>query len=131
MAKKTSRKPAAAAKRSRSSRVQPPPVPELSHLQFLVLGILLASERSGLEVRDRLAEFGVKKSGPAFYQLMARLEDAELVDGRYHQQVIDGQIIRERIYRIRSRGQRAWRTSRDFQLTVISELGGQAGGAYA
>ena len=119
-----------AAKKPGKSRKASSPLPELSHLQFLILGILLGSERRGQEVRDHLAEFGVHKSGPAFYQLMARLEDAELIDGRYSQDVVDGQIIRERVYRIRARGERAWRSCRDFQLSIIERLGPQAGRVY-
>ena len=90
----------------------------------------MGSERRGFELREELARFGVRKSGPAFYQLMARLEDAELISGRYRQEIIDGQIIRERSYKIRARGERAWAGSRDFQLSVIERLGGQAGGAH-
>ncbi len=109
----------------------PPPVPKLSHLQFLVLGILLGSERRGLEIRNELAAFGVKKTGPAFYQVMARLEDAELVQGRYRQEIVEGQIIRERAYKISSTGEHAWHTCRDFQLSVIDRWGARAGGAHA
>lgn len=99
-------------------------LPRLSHLQFLVLGILLDAERSGRELRERLADFGVRKSGPGFYQLMARLEDAGFVTGRYRQEVVEGQILRERFYRIRSAGTKAWEECREFQTTVIEELGG-------
>ncbi len=106
-------------------------LPKLSHLQFLVLGTLLPGQRRGHEIREQLAEFGVRKSGPAFYQLMARLEDAELVKGRYRQEVIEGQIIRERTYTIRAAGVTAWERCRAFQLDVINKLGARRGGARA
>ena len=51
-------------------------VPKLTHLQFLVIGVLLRGDCSGRVVRSELEAFGIRKSGPAFYQLMARLEDA-------------------------------------------------------
>ena len=79
-------------------------LPDITHLQFLVLQILLDGERSGREVRQKLAENGVRKSGPAFYQLMARMEDAGYAKGRYDEQVIDGQMIRERRYEITGPG---------------------------
>jgi DNA-binding PadR family transcriptional regulator len=92
------------------------PLPELTHLQFLVLSILLDGERSGREVRERLTEAGETKSGPAFYQFMARLEDAGFVEGWYDQKVIDGQSIKERRYRIIGNGTKAWEDVRDFYL---------------
>lgn len=105
-------------------------LPRITHLQFLVLGILLDGVRTGREVRAALGENGVRKSGPAFYQLMARLEDAKFVTGTYHQQVIDGQIIKQRRYKVTAPGTRAWRASRDFYLSAIREYepdGGLAG----
>jgi len=83
-------------------------LPELSHLQFAVLNVLGSSTISGKELRKALAdEHGLKKSGPAFYQMMARLEEAKFVKGWYEQQVIDGQIIKERNYEITANGVRA------------------------
>ena len=106
-------------------------VPRLSHLQFLVVGILRAQSVPGREVRERLKAFEVRKSGPAFYQLMSRLEDAGLVDGTYHQEIVDGQIIRERHYTITVDGIRAWEGSRDFYLEAIKGFGGVQGLAGA
>ncbi len=105
-------------------------IPRLSHLQFLVLGQILGASASGLEIRKRLAEFGAKKSGPAFYQLMARLEDASLVKGWYEQQIIDGQIIRERHYKIKRSGSQAWQRSRDFYEKSIAVSEGEGGLAH-
>ena len=99
-------------------------LPRLSHLQFLVLGVLMSGEQRGRDLRSRLEEFGVRRSGPSFYQLMARLEDAAFVRGRYEQEIVEGQIIRERCYKIRAPGISAWKECRDFQTTVIDQLGG-------
>src|SRR5262249_52515598 len=83
-------------------------LPELSHLQFLVLTALLDGEQSGRAVREHLAERGVNKSGPAFYQLMARLEDAKLVAGRYEQKRLStARLAKERRYEITGEGIRA------------------------
>jgi len=65
-------------------------LPEITHLQFSVLAFLRSDEQPGKAVREQLAGLGLKRSGPAFYQLMARLEDAELVDGRYDQKIVEG-----------------------------------------
>lgn len=106
-------------------------IPRLSHLQFLVVGALQGRSVPGREVREALRRFGVRKSGPGFYQLMARLEDAGLVEGRYHQEIVDGQIIRERHYMLTADGRRAWDTSRDFYLNAIRGFQGGEGLAGA
>jgi DNA-binding PadR family transcriptional regulator len=92
------------------------PLPEITHLQYLVLGILADSEKSGREIRDHLAKEGEKKSGPAFYQFMSRLEEAKLLEGRYDQKVVEGQIIKERRYRITGSGMRAFDDTTNFYL---------------
>jgi len=69
---------------------------------------------AGRAVRERLKDVGVCQSGPAFYQLMATLEDAGFVSGWYEQQIVDSQIIRERHYKVLSAGTRAIDESRDF-----------------
>ena len=43
--------------------------------------------RQQLEELDRL---GVEKSGPAFYRLMARLEESGLVEGWYESEIAEG-----------------------------------------
>jgi len=83
-------------------------IPRLSHLQGAVLQILLSSRISGKELRKKLAEdYEIFTSGPAFYQLMARLEEVKYVEGAYQQKNIDGQIIKERHYQILGNGIRA------------------------
>lgn len=106
-------------------------IPRLSHLQFLVIGILRDRAVAGHEVRARLADFGVRKSGPGFYQLMARLEDGGLVEGSYQQEIIEKQIIRERHYRVTASGLQAWEGSRNFYLKAITDFSGTEGLAGA
>jgi len=79
-------------------------LPELSHLQFAVLEVLGTAQMRGKDLRTGLSELGIKKSGPAFYQMMARLEEAKFVAGCYNQEIIDGQIIKERQYRVTGDG---------------------------
>ena len=94
-------------------------LPKITHLQFHVLTNLHDAEHPGRDLRRRLAEVGMRRSGPAFYQLMSRLEDAGLVRGRYEQKIVDGQIIKERFYSITREGLAAWQATRDFYVETI------------
>ena len=98
-------------------------IPELSHLQFAVLEALGSAELSGRDLRQKLTETGINKSGPAFYQMMARLEEAKFVKGWYDQKIIDAQIIKERRYKITSDGAKAvFDAYRFYQLHARSLL---------
>lgn len=90
------------------------PVPDITHLQFLILSILGGLDRPGRDVRQKLADANVRKSGPAFYQLMARMEEAKLVKGEYRKIDIDGQAVQERWYKVTGAGMKAWERTRDF-----------------
>ncbi len=92
----------------------PPRIPTITHLQFLVLGCLVHEEQPGRVIRERIAEYGVRRSGPAFYQMMSRLERARLVDGWYEQVIVGDQAVTERRYRIRPAGLRLWRETDEF-----------------
>ena len=100
-------------------------LPNLTHLQFLVVSQLLKGGMTGRHLRAHLGRCGVKKSGPAFYQLMARMEDAGLVRGRYDQEIVDSQIIRQRHYQLDAAGRRAWQRSRDFYAEAIGATGNE------
>ena len=97
-------------------------IPRLSHIQFMILAFLQARNMTGKALREALGEAGVRRSGPGFYQIMARLEDAGLVRGAYQQEIVDGQIIRERRYQITAAGRRACADSRDFYLEWIGRM---------
>ena len=97
-------------------------IPAITHLQFLVLGLLRQGPRLGRELRVELARHGVRRPGPAFYQMMARLEEAGLVAGEYDQKVVAGQIIKERRYDITAPGTAAWTLTRDFYVKQIAAL---------
>lgn len=99
------------------------PLPDITHLQFLVLTVLGGQQRSGREVRDGLREEKVRKSAPAFYQLMARLEEAKLVKGWYEREEIDGLIVRQRWYKVTASGVRAWNGATDFYRQWKAAMG--------
>ena len=93
-------------------------LPTISHLQFLTLGVLLSTEQPGRVIRDAAAEFGFRRTGAAFYQLMARLERDGLVEGWYEQVRVGDQAVTERRYRITGAGTRAWNETRAFYEKV-------------
>jgi DNA-binding PadR family transcriptional regulator len=103
--------------------MSPRRIPEITHLQVLVLGMLRDGERAGRVLRRALARHGVRSSGPAFYQMMARLEDAGLVAGAYDQKIVDRQIIKERRYALTPRGTAAWTATRAFYDEAIGTYG--------
>lgn len=98
------------------------PLPRLTHLQFLVLGLLRGGEHPGRVVREALGRHGVNRTAPAFYQLMSRLERDGLVEGWYEQITVGGQAVTERRYRLRPAGARLWTEARDF----YAEIGARA-----
>ena len=91
-----------------------PQLPALTHMQFLVLGVLRNEELPGRALREVLTGYGIRRTGPAFYQLMARLEKDRLVDGWYEQTTVGDQAVTERRYRISADGKRRWNEARAF-----------------
>jgi DNA-binding PadR family transcriptional regulator len=91
-------------------------LPDITHLQFLVLEALRDGDRLGRELRALLYEHGVRSTAPAFYQMMGRLEDAGLAEGAYDQKLIGGQNVKERRYRLTTAGARAAAHTRNFYL---------------
>jgi DNA-binding PadR family transcriptional regulator len=96
-----------------------PRLPTISHLQFLALDVLLPEEQPGRTIRAAVARFGVRRSGAAFYQFMARLERDGLVEGWYEQIQVGDQLVTERRYRITAAGTRTWTQTRAFYLQAI------------
>jgi DNA-binding PadR family transcriptional regulator len=91
-----------------------PRLPEVTHLQFLVLAVLQGGERPGRTVRKAIGHYGVRRTAAAFYQMMARLERDGLVEGWYDQITIGDQAVTERRYRATPAGARAWEETRAF-----------------
>jgi len=85
-----------------------------------MLRTLTESTRPGREIRESLAQTFARSSGPAFYQLMARLEAAGLVAGWYEQGSVGGQAVMERHYQITVAGQLAYQRVCDFYLEALS-----------
>ena len=110
--------------------MSPRRIPAITHLQFLVLGLLRTAPQRGRDLRRQLARHGVRRTGPAFYQMMARLEDAGFIEGEYDQKIVEGQIIKERRYTLTPAGAAAWSRTRDFYLASIAAFEPDAGLAH-
>lgn len=107
------------------------PVPDITHLQFLVLEILGSQERSGRVVRDKLTENGEAKTQAAFYQMMARLEDARMVEGSYRPVKVAGHVVQERWYKITGAGRKAYGATLDFYQRREVSVDGKVGLRHA
>jgi DNA-binding PadR family transcriptional regulator len=88
--------------------------PQLTSLQFALLDCFSDGELVGESVRQLLAGRGYSKSLGAFYQLMARVEDAKFVEGWYFKKIVGGHTIRERRYRLTAGGVAALTQTRAF-----------------
>jgi DNA-binding PadR family transcriptional regulator len=93
-------------------------LPALTHLQFLVLGVLLSGQQSGRAIRQTIEQYGIRRSAPAFYQMMARLERDAMVDGWYEQVKIGDQAVTERRYRTTAAGSKMWERAYAFYQGV-------------
>ncbi len=93
-------------------------LPSLTHLQFLVLGVLLTGEQSGRAIRRAIEEYGICRSAPAFYQMMARLERDGIVEGWYEQVKVGDQAVTERRYRATPAASKMWTQARAFYEAV-------------
>lgn len=81
---------------------------EISHLQFTAISLIGSGRIAGKELRQKLMDKGIDRSYPAFYQLMARLEDAGLVAGVYDQKKVNGKTVRFRKYSVTRHGANAY-----------------------
>lgn len=84
-------------------------IPKYTHQQWAVLNTLLnEGELWGRDLRGFLKSEGYGSTNAAFYELMDRLETAGLVEGRYEERDVLGQLFKERKYKITGLGQQAW-----------------------
>ena len=75
-------------------------LPTLSHLQFLILGMLKEGEVPGYQLRTMLAARALRKEGRVFYLLMSRLEKKGYIEGRFAANSRGKHHNRERRYRL-------------------------------
>jgi DNA-binding PadR family transcriptional regulator len=84
------------------------PIPKYTHQQFAVLNTLKEGELWGRDLRAALKGEGYSSTNASFYELMDRLETAGLVEGRYEERDVLGQLFKERKYEITGLGEQAW-----------------------
>jgi DNA-binding PadR family transcriptional regulator len=84
------------------------PIPRYSHNQFAVLDALKEGELWGRDLRAALKADGYGSTNASFYELMDRLEKGGLVEGRYEERDVLGQLFKERKYQLTALGQEAW-----------------------
>jgi hypothetical protein len=102
-----------------SKSVKPTAFPSLTHLQFLVLD-LLGSSPDPLPaqlISEGVGAFFPDYSGPKFYQLMARIAEAGLIEAKSRNLDVAGGTVTRSYYRSTPEGRRAWRVSLDFYAT--------------
>lgn len=98
-------------------------IPEITFVQAAVLKILSDGEQAGSYIREKLAKQGHPKDGPSFYQFMSRLEKSKYVEGRYIQEIVDGQIIKQRLYMITAPGKKVLAEVETFSEKLTSSHG--------
>ncbi|MEM8782371.1 MAG: hypothetical protein AAGE65_05875 [Planctomycetota bacterium] len=105
------------------------PLPPLTALNFAVITELVTGKKAGRDLREALrVKHGYRRSFPAFYQLMSRLEEQGFVRGEYFNVPIGDQEVRERRYAISGKGTDAWNETRAFYATQALDAGMAAEG---
>jgi DNA-binding PadR family transcriptional regulator len=94
-------------------------VPEVTHLQFLVMRLILDGVVSGRSLHKELEARGARMSRPAFYQLMMRLEDGKLLESWFERRESGGYVVRETHYRVTAPGKRAMQTVQTFYIPLV------------
>jgi DNA-binding PadR family transcriptional regulator len=95
-------------------------LPEHSHLQYAILGLLSRAEVSGVELRKSISELtGKEYSGPAFYQLMGRMVELQFVQGFDVDVKVNRYVAKERRYRILPQGTAAVKEVRHFYMEFV------------
>lgn len=89
-------------------------LPTITHLQAAILKQLRDSPLAGVAVRIGLCALGIKKEGPAFYQLMARMEEAGLIDSRKTPLTVGDQRYHECHYKITAKGRKELERTEEF-----------------
>lgn len=96
--------------------------------QFVVLDIVRGRETPGRKLRAELEARGIKKDRAVFYQLMARMEGAGLIEGSYFRNIIDGRGFREKQYKVTGAGEAAYQAKLAFYKSQLRETGGLLSG---
>ncbi len=103
-------------------------LPTTTHQQNAVLSALCdGAEHWGRDVRAAIKKDGYKSTNASFYELMDRMEAAGLVEGKYAERDVLGQMFRERCYRITGAGETAWEVAVNYYVSKADQKRGQMG----
>lgn len=81
---------------------------DLSTFQALLLVEVPEKENvSGMELRERIKEYGYRKTGPTFYAMMSRLEDLGLVASDFVEEKVRGRSVRSKVFTRTKNGMKA------------------------
>jgi DNA-binding PadR family transcriptional regulator len=84
------------------------PLPKCSHQQLAVLFVLVQDgDVWGRDLRAALRKEGYKSTHASFYELLDRMEKIGLVESRFEDRDVLGQLFREKRYKITGLGQEA------------------------
>ncbi len=98
-------------------------IPEVTFLQLAVMKIIGSRTASGAKIRRELDALETRsRSRASFYQLMSRIEQANLARGWYVDSVIDGFTCKERHYELTGHGKRSIGAARDMAAASPAAL---------
>ena len=89
-------------------------LPEMSGLQFLVVGLLFDGPRSGAQLRRRMKAAGVKIGPSSFSRLMQRMADANYLYAQTEKGPSGCRLVRPRQFEVTDLGVGIWRRVREF-----------------
>jgi hypothetical protein len=94
------------------------PLPPLTPLQFLVLGLLFTGPKTGAELRHLLKGLKIKTSPSALSRLMIRLEWMQQIHRQYVMHAVADRNIRQCTFAVTDYGLRLWTQTRQFYLEL-------------
>ena len=90
------------------------PLPEMSSLQFLVVGCLFSGRQSSVKLRAAINAAGQKISPTSLCKLMCRMEKLNFVCRHYRKTMLRNCRIRECHYEVTDLGLAIWKKTRAF-----------------
>lgn len=99
-------------------------LPQVTHLQFLVLDVLLRQSEgtSATTLRTELKQHGQGREGPKFYQMMRRLAQTGMIESWSEHFDVGGGEVERTFYRATDIGRMAWRLTVEFYAVRVRAM---------
>ncbi|MDB4978991.1 MAG: hypothetical protein JWM56_1177 [Candidatus Peribacteria bacterium] len=98
-------------------------IPQIPEKQILILSNLSRTRStSGMELRKLIAELGLPLKGPSYYQFMARLEHAGLVEATHELIQTDVQPLTIKNYTLTAAGEEQIKIAADFYRVLLVRI---------